>query len=292
MYCAVLAVGVAQNAVAQSASANLGSSWSSSVSAPAASVSVPAAAAAAIAPRVQAPAHAIMSGAVRLPQKKDSKSKGRVLPFSKLAIGTKESTLGLGGEIATPLARGLNLRAGVNLMNFDYGTGIDGANYQGEMHLKNGQASLDWFPFKGGFHISPGVVVFKSVLSASVFVPGGGAFSLGSNNFTSSASDPIMGNAKMVFTRSILPAVTIGFGNMIPGEHKHWSAPFEVGAAYTGHYGVQLNLQGTACSGPVCRSTSSPLIQPNVVQEQNDLNEVMKHYQLYPIITSGLAFRF
>jgi len=136
------------------------------------------------------------------------------------------------------------------------------------------------------------VVIFKSAFSASMYVPGGNTFSLGNNDYTSSASNPITGNASIGFTRSIMPALTVGFGNMITPEHKHWSMPFEVGAAYTGHYGVQLNLQGTACISLGCMSAGSAQIQQSLVQEQGDLNETMKHYQLYPIITSGLSYRF
>jgi hypothetical protein len=39
-------------------------------------------------------------------------------------------------------------------------------------------------------------------------------------------------------------------------------------------------------------STSSSQIQQSIVQEQGDMNETMKRYQLYPILTSGLSYRF
>jgi hypothetical protein len=39
-------------------------------------------------------------------------------------------------------------------------------------------------------------------------------------------------------------------------------------------------------------SVSDPQIQTSVVQQQNDLNESMKHYQIYPIVTTGVAYRF
>jgi hypothetical protein len=39
-------------------------------------------------------------------------------------------------------------------------------------------------------------------------------------------------------------------------------------------------------------STSDPTIQQNVVQEQSDINESMKRFKIYPILTSGVAYRF
>jgi hypothetical protein len=236
---------------------------------------------------------AVVSGGLPpAPQKKVAEEKKPVLPFSRLAVSINASTLGIGGQIATPLMRTLNLRGGATFVNFGAGAGIDGANYESQIHLKDGQVSLDWFPFGRGPHISPGVVIFQSALSASMYVPAGGAFSLGNTNFTSGVTDPITGSARIVFGRSIMPALTIGFGNMIAREGRHWSVPFEVGAAYTGHYTLQMNLKGTACVNGSCLSTSSTLVQQSLLQEEGSLNEPMKHYQLYPIVTTGVSYRF
>jgi hypothetical protein len=277
--------GISQGATVQTASASTtdtvaarpaNAGESSSLSGPDAPIAAPAIVA------VPPPLHA----------KNTSQDSRRVLPFSRIAIGTKTGTLGLGGQIATPLTRWLNLRGGVDFFNFGYGFAQDGANYNGQLHLKSGLVSLDWFPFRFGFHISPGVLIFKSGVAATLFVPGGNTFSLGDTDFTSSPSDPVTGNASVVFSRSIMPALTLGFGNMIAREGRHWSVPLEIGAAYTGHYTSQLNLAGSACTPGICRSTSDPTIQQSVAQEQTSLNESMKHYQIYPIVTTGVSYKF
>ena len=228
-----------------------------------------------------------------LPAKKTTQDSGRLLPFSRVAIGTRTGTLGLGGQIATPLTRWLNLRGGADLFNFHYGLTNSGTNYDGELHLKSGLVSLDVFPFHhSGFHISPGMLIFKSSIAASLNVPGGNTFSMGNSSFTSSPSDPVKGTGSILFSRSIMPVLTFGFGNMIARESKHWSVPVEIGAAYTGHYTTQINLTGTACSQGSCVPTSDPSIQTSVTQEQNDLNEQTKHFQIYPILTTGISYRF
>jgi hypothetical protein len=224
--------------------------------------------------------------------KKISPDNKRLLPFSRLAIGIKVSTLGVGGQIAVPLTRGLNLRGGVDFFNFGASATVDGARYEGQIHLKNGQLNLDWFPFNGPIHISPGLVIFKSALSASINVAGGNSFSLGNNTFTSNPSDPINGSASILFSHSVMPSLTIGIGNMISRGSKHWSAPLEIGAVYTGHYTAQMNLTGSACITLGCMSTTSTLLQQSIADEVSGLNEPMKHYQLYPILTSGLSYRF
>jgi hypothetical protein len=126
-----------------------------------------------------------------------------------------------------------------------------------------------------------------------MFVPGGQSFSLGDQNFTSDPSDPTTGSATINFTRKVMPMFTFGFHNMIPGKGHHITVPLELGAAYTGPYSAQLNLGGSACVDQAgCMSTSSSDIQQGVTQEQQQLNEPMKHYQLYPIVMTGVAFRF
>jgi hypothetical protein len=224
---------------------------------------------------------------------KNDPTSGSVRPFSSVAFGTSSGTLGLGGQVATPVTRWLNLRGGIDFFNYGYSLGIDGANYEGQLHLKAGRVSLDIFPFHRGFHLSPGVMIFRSAASAAVSVTGGNTFELGGNTFTSSASDPVNGSASLAFSRTVMPMFTFGFSNMIAKGRRHWTVPLELGAAYTGPYSARLNLGGSACIDQVgCMSTSTPEIQQSVVEEQREINEPMKHYQLYPIVILGIGYKF
>jgi hypothetical protein len=261
----------------------------------AADSALPAASAAGVSSSVsEADAPAAPAAIIAVPQPQPAKSTNRrVRPFSRIAIGTKSGTLGLGGQIATPLARWLTLRGGADFFSFGLTEGIDGATYGGQVALKSGLVCVDVFPFGHGLHISPGILIFKSAIGASMNVPGGNSFSMGDSSYTSDPNDPVTGSGNIVFSRSIMPSLTLGFGNMITRKERgHWSVPFEVGAAYTGHYAMQINLAGSACSQGVCQSTSNASIQQSVTQEQNGLTEASKHYQLYPIISSGVAYRF
>jgi hypothetical protein len=239
-----------------------------------------------------APAAAAVATVPVTPPAKNSK-KQHVRPFSRIAIGTKSGTLGLGGQIATPLASWLTLRGGADFFSFGLTEGIDGATYGGNVSLKSGIACVDIFPFGHGLHISPGIQIFHSTIGATMNVPGGNTFSMGDSSYTSDPNDPVTGNGSIVFSRSIMPSLTVGFGNIITRKDRsHWSVPFEVGAAYTAHYTMQLNLAGSVCSQGFCQSVGASSVQQSVTQEQSDLNEAAKHYQLYPIISSGIAYRF
>ena len=236
---------------------------------------------------------AIVATQQRLPRHTEPLEDGPVRPFSRIAIGTRLGTLGYGAQIATPITSRINLRGSANFFNFGYGIGVDGANYASELHLKSGMVSVDYYPFHSSFHVSPGFMIFKSTAGATMTVPGGNTFSLGDATYTSDPNDPVHGSGVMAFGRTFMPALTIGFGNMIPRhERSHWSVPVDLGLAYTGQNSMHINLAGSACQQGFCMSTTDPTIQQNVVQEQNDINESMKRFKIYPILTSGVAYRF
>jgi hypothetical protein len=236
---------------------------------------------------------AIVATEQRLPKQKNTSEDRAVRPFSRIAVGTRLGSLGLGAQVATPLMSRLNLRGSANFFNFSYGANVDGADYDSQLRLKSGMVSVDYFPFHSSFHVSPGIMIFKSTADAAMNVAGGNSFSLGDTTYTSDPNDPIHGSGTMNFGRTIMPALTVGFGNMITRrEGSHWSVPFDIGLGYTGQNRIKIGLAGSACQQGFCMSTSDPTIQQNVVQEQNDINESMKRFKIYPILTSGVSYRF
>ena len=237
---------------------------------------------------------AIIATPQPLPQR-PSNEEIRIRPFSRLAVGTKVGTLGWGGQIATPILRRLNLRGGFDLFNLGYGLTSDGTNYYASAHLNSGTVQADIYPFAhGSFHISPGVMIFKNSINASLYVPGGNSFSEGNTDYTSDPNDPVNGTGTILFGRTTMPMLTIGFGNMITRhENRHLSIPFEIGAAYTGQNTIKINMQGSVCqTGQGCGSANDPTFQQNVQQQQAKINEDLKRIQFYPILTTGLSYRF
>jgi hypothetical protein len=155
-------------------------------------------------------------------------------PFSRLGIAIKLSSLGPGIEAATPLSHRSNLRAGFNMFIYDRSFDSDGVTYTGELSLRSAEAHYDWFPFGGSFHLSPGVLIYNgNQVTANAFVPGGKTFTLDKTNYTSDPANPITGTGKLDFNKAG-PMFTVGWGNLLPRNHRHYSVPFEVGFVYTG----------------------------------------------------------
>jgi hypothetical protein len=219
---------------------------------------------------------------------------GRMRPFSTVAVGLRISSFGPGLEMATPLSQHLNLRSIINVIDYGHKFTADGGDYNAEIHFHSAQMSVDWFPFlHGGFHISPGIMAFNNKLAAQLKVPPGQTFELEDYELTSSLDNPLHGGATATYGRKIAPVLMAGFGNILPRNGRHFTAPFEFGVAYPGAAQISASLQGIACQPEGCADVSTdPEAQSAVVQKQNELNSDLNKFQLYPIVSMGVAYRF
>lgn len=217
-----------------------------------------------------------------------------IRPFRSLAVGFKADTLGLGVEFATPMAYKINLRSSINFLAFNDSFNIDGLNYGGKLHLKSSETTVDWFPHgEGGFHISPGFLYVKNSMSAPASVDPGHTFVLGTQTFTNSVDDPMTGTSSVIYPRKFAPLLLIGYGNIIPRVRKHFTIPVEVGVAYTGAPEISVALHGTACTTDGCVNfAGNAQAQTYVQQEVHTLNEDLKRYPVFPIVSIGVAYHF
>jgi hypothetical protein len=215
--------------------------------------------------------------------------------YSKVGIGLKLSTLGAGIEVATPLARKINVRGGFNMFRYDRGITNNGIHYTGQLQFQSAEAHLDLFPF-GGFHISPGLLFYNgNQVTATAAVPGGQSFTVGGTPYISDAADPVTGTGKLDFVK-VSPSIMLGIGNLIPRNGRHYSFLFEVGGAYQGSARVALNFTGSVCdpiTGLLCRTISSdPTVQANILSEQNKISKDVNPYRFFPVISLGVGFNF
>ncbi|MBB6142243.1 hypothetical protein HNQ77_000181 [Silvibacterium bohemicum] len=217
--------------------------------------------------------------------------------FSRIAIGEYSSPLGIGVGVAAPVTRSTNLRLGWNFFNYSLTGTDDGANYAGHLHFRSLQASADWFPFHGSFHVSPGLLFNnQNRVTAQGGIAGGTSFTLNDVNYYSDNADPVFGSGSVHF-KSVAPMFTAGWGNWVSRrEHKHLTFPFEAGFAYTGEATVKLNLQGSVCNDPgnlYCgQIATDPSVQANINGQIAKLQKDLQWIRFYPIISGGVVYKF
>jgi hypothetical protein len=228
-------------------------------------------------------------------------------PFSQVALGAGLSPLGIQLQAATNLGSHFNLRGTGNIFSYSTNFTSNGISATAKLNLASAGASLDVYPFRLGFRISPGVLFYnQNQLTAAAAVPGGTSFTLNGTNYYSANANsatgatPVNGSAA-VSLNTTKPAFTItaGWGNMIPRK-GHWSFPFEAGVAVTGAPTVKVNLGGWACydqaqtecaniagNNPIANAVQSNLTA-QVAKWTTDLNPL----KTYPIISVGVAYSF
>jgi len=224
-------------------------------------------------------------------------SESRPGPFSSLGVGVKVGILGIGFEAAVPVAAHFNVRAGGNFFNYSDTLTTDGIHYDANLSFRSAEASLDWFPGRGGFHVSPGALLYNgNQITGNANVPAGQTFTLNNQTYTSGAAEPVTGTGSLTFTKAA-PKLTIGWGSLVPRGERRFSFPFEVGFAYVGDPKFLLNLQGTACytyeGTPYCDNVATDAnIQANLAAEQKKIANDAAEARFFPILSQGFAVRF
>lgn len=206
------------------------------------------------------------------------------------------SDLGAGVDVAVPVGKKLNIRGGFSALGLNHTFEDDGIELAADLKLRSVSAHLDIFPFGGGFHLSPGLMLRNNnEVTAVASVAAGKTFDLGDGTFVSSPSRPVTGSAAITFARKVAPSLRMGWGNVVPRGGKRWSVPFELGVVFTEAPTAALSLQGTACdtSGAVCRDVATDAtLQSEVRKQETKINDKIDVLKMLPVLSIGVAFRF
>lgn len=215
----------------------------------------------------------------------------------KFGLGIRVGLLGPGIQGAMSVSRRANVRVGYNYFSF---SGIhvnnNGANYSGGIQLRSLEAHYDWFPFAGGFHLSPGVLAYDgNNVSANVLVKGGQTLTLNHVTYTSDPNDPLIGSGGGTVYKAS-PMFLMGWGNLVPRRRrKHISGGFEFGAVYQGPPKTRLAFTGSDCDsdGLNCQAAATdPGFQSNLSAEVAKYNKDASSFRFYPVLAGGIGYKF
>jgi hypothetical protein len=202
---------------------------------------------------------------------------------------------GVGMDFALPVARKWNVRVGGQYLQYTGHFTEEGAQIDADLHVGGGKAGIDWFPFNNGFHVSPQVFfAIQTQVHATVLVPSGTEVTLNGNDYISSPSDPLHGQAT-VTTRKTAPGLAIGWGNISPRGGAHWSFPVEVGFYYIGQPDLNVTFDGSACARDLsgCQKvTTDPDFQRDLKRFIDRNNHNLSYASFFPVAQVGVGYRF
>ncbi len=222
----------------------------------------------------------------------------RLRPFSRIGFDSHAGLGGIGFDVATPLSRRFNLRAGSDFFGYSIFFQDQGANVTANLRMRSGHASVDWFPFGGRFRLSP-LVVFanNNQAKATALIPPGSTITLNGQEYISSFTDPLHGGGSVDF-RKASPGFTLGMGNVIPRNGHHLSIPLEVGFYYVGQPGLRSTSLGSACDPTQppaigCESVDQdPGFQQNLAAFIARYHHDLSYASFFPIFSAGFGYAF
>lgn len=214
-------------------------------------------------------------------------------------IGVKVGTLGVGIQGAVAVANRVNVRGGFNVFSISRSLDQSGAAVDASVKLQSVEANLDLL-IGGGFRFSPGVLLYNNNhLDLAITAPTTGSFSIGGQNYTSLASDPVRANGTMTFNK-FSPMLAIGFGQLVPRSGRHFSVAFDLGVVFEDAPTVGLTYGGTGClvdprltPAQACKPINTqPNISTAIADEQSKFSDAVNILKYYPIASIGFGWRF
>jgi hypothetical protein len=174
------------------------------------------------------------------------------------------STLGGGLAVAIPVSNSVAARAGFNTFNKSFSTTTTSANatinYNGNLKLSTYELLADWHPFAGIFHLTGGVMVNNNKLEAT-------------------GTDPATGgtvNATVTFNKTV---PYLGFG---------WSGnPKKTGFSFKSDIGVLFQGAPNASL-----TSNNATLNANLGADQAALNDKLKNFKYYPVVSIGIGYAF
>ncbi|HYG64568.1 MAG TPA: hypothetical protein VEL74_18455 [Thermoanaerobaculia bacterium] len=216
-----------------------------------------------------------------------SPSPGRAQEESRVALGAKAGTLGAGVELTVGLGRQVNTRLGFGAYSYSERREASDIEYDGEAKLRNGTAFLDWHPGGRGFRLTGGLVYNDTEIQGESLTPASGVYNIGGVPVPASLVGRLEGTIDF---DPIVPYAGLGWGNAVRGGGP-WGFSLDLGVVFQGEGDVTLTPLIPANS-PLNDPLARELLAIQLEREAQDIEEDIADYDLYPVLSLGVTYRF
>jgi len=200
--------------------------------------------------------------------------------WADVGVLLKAGTLGAGLDVSVGMSESLGLRLQANALSYEDDLTESDVDYSGEIDLKSAGLLLDWHPFSGVFRVSLGAY-WNGNEATAVGRPTGGTYEINGTTYASAEIGSLNGQVDFP---SVAPYLGLGFGSA-PKAGSGLSFSFDVGVLYQQEANVALSV---AC-GTTVRCAQ---LQGDVAAEAVSLQDDLKDYKFYPVVSFGIGYRF
>ncbi len=203
------------------------------------------------------------------------------------AVGGNVGTLGLGAELTAGLGPQVNLRVGAHAGSYDDRRVADDIEYDATADVRAGTALLDWHLGGSSFRLSGGAVFNGNEVEGESLRPASGFYQIGDAQVPVALLGTLRGKVEW---DSVAPYAGLGFGNPFGGDGG-WSFALDLGVIFQGEPQVTLTpvfSPGSPLDNPVGRA----LLRIQLDEEERNLEEEFADFDLYPVVSFGVSYRF
>ncbi len=195
----------------------------------------------------------------------------------------KAGTLGTGIDLTYNINEKINTRFNFNKGKIGFDFEESGVDYSGNFNASTAGGLVDYYPNANDFRLTTGLYVNQNELNFSA---------VGGDGLTIGDSVPLLEGIQLdldVSFKKLAPYLGLGWGNAIK-EGSDWQFDLDVGVLFQGSAESNLELSGTAYDGllPVLQQA----LQDALIEEENNINDELKDFKLYPVISIGVGYRF
>ncbi len=211
---------------------------------------------------------------------------------SQYAVTGKLGTLGIGADLTYRINDKFNARLNINGGSVNADDAEDGIKYKGDFDVQTIGGLMDYHPMASGLRISVGIYNNGNELNLNATGSGNNNAEIGDRTYDITGANL----ATNVGFKSIAPYLGIGWGNAVKMGSK-WRLSLDAGVLFQGTPEAKVTASGNAIDTtnggniPVNLATD-PTFQAELIKEENNLNDELKDFKAYPVISLGVSYRF
>jgi hypothetical protein len=187
--------------------------------------------------------------------------------FAGTDVEAHLSTLGYGLGVGFQATDSVVARVGFNQFSKTYSTTSGSVNYNGDLKLSSADLLADWHLFGGVTHLTAGVLYNNN----KVDLTSSGSYTINGHPYTATL------NSTVAF-RKVSPY--LGFGWSGQAKNK--------GLSFNSDFGILF--QGKPKS--TVTTTNTAVTAADLATAQSDLDNSLKNFRYYPVISIGIAYAF
>lgn len=198
---------------------------------------------------------------------------------SQVSVGVTGGSLGIGPEAAIRVSPVLGLRANATFLGVSHSVDSDDITYDGRLKLGSLGLMADLHPFSGGFRVSAGFRINSNKVNLKANTSQDNTVEVGDTEYSGAAVGTLSGQVK---TKKFAPTLTVGYAG---GLTKGLKFGVEAGAMFQG----SPRINNLRASGPI---SSDPDFRAALAREEQEIEDDIDKYKVYPILQFSLRYAF